>query len=153
MEQKEKETGPIRYTIEEFRRDCRVLAEKLPRIDAIVGLMGNRTGGIQLALRISKLKDIRNITTMSYDYEENNGEVRIKTIVPPHSILSGNRVLLCIDIANSGFTLLRALEDMGVMGIFPIVCSIHYRKGSLKEPEYYMHLVETDVLYDWEGDF
>lgn len=151
MEQKE--AGLIRYTLEEFRRDCRALAEKLPPVDAIVGLMGNRTGGIKLALRISKLKDIRNLTTMSYDYTESNGEVDISTIVPPHQILMGKKVLLCTDISNSGYTLSRALEDMGVMGIFPIVCSIHYREGSLKQPEFFMHQVETDVLYDWEGEF
>ncbi|MEK7598799.1 MAG: hypothetical protein AAB487_03620 [Patescibacteria group bacterium] len=150
MEQKKADSHG--YTQEEFRRDCRVLAERIPPIDAIVGLMGNRTGGIKLALRISKLKEIRNITTMSYVYEKKDGDLIISTIVPPHQILMGKRVLLCTDISNSGVTLFRALEDMGVLGIYPVVCSIHYRKGSLKEPDYYMHLVETDIQYEWEDD-
>jgi len=148
-----KEAGPIRYSVKEFRRDCRILANRMPKVDAIVGLIGNRTGGIRLALQLGKLKGIRNISTMCYSYVEKSGETTIKVIVPPNPILSGRKVLLCTDISNTGFTFLRGLNDLESLDIFPITCSLHYRNSSMKKPDLFVHQVETDVQYDWEWDF
>lgn len=148
-----KGSGPIRYSVKEFRRDCRILANKIPKVEAIVGLIGNRTGGIRLALQLGKLKGIRNISTVCYSYEEKNGETTIKVIVPPNPILVGKKVLLCTDISNTGFTFLRGLKDFESLDIFPFTCSLHYRNSSMKKPDFSAHQVDTDVQYDWEWDF
>jgi len=148
-----KEAGPIRYSVKEFRRDCRTLANKIPEVDAIVGLIGNRTGGIRLALQLGILKGIRNISTVCYSYEEKNGRTITKVIIPPNPILVRKRVLLCTDISNTGFTFLRGLKDFEGLDIFPLTCSLHYRNSSMRKPDFFMHEVITDVQYDWDLDF
>jgi len=146
-------TTEIKYTWDEFERDYRLLADRICLMpgDAIAILKARRDGALLLGKMIEEIKGVE-AYCINCRLEESEGEPIIKLVDPP-SGLSGRRVFLVTEMANSGFwldTVKKYLEEE--MGCTVIIVTIHFCEGSIVEPDIYLRKIprKVRVKYQWE---
>lgn len=147
----------IKYTDDEFRRDCQRLAAMLTQnnvdIDVIVGIHGSRTGGLFLMSQMAEITGIECVYSISYASGIANGERELKNILQIHPRIAGKKVLVCTEVTDTGTTIRRAKVDLVMHKNYITTISLHWRKDGLFRPNYYAHEIGDEfVIYPWENE-
>jgi len=130
------------------------LAEKVEKSgykpDIIVGIA---RGGWVVARIMSDLLDNPNVASIRVEFYRSVAETKEKpTITQPVSTdVRGKRVLLVDDVADTGESILCALEHLKEKGAKEVkVAVVHKKPWSKFEPDYYVELVDAWIIYPHE---
>ncbi|MDD1764431.1 MAG: phosphoribosyltransferase [Candidatus Methanomethyliaceae archaeon] len=116
-------------------------------------IVGIARGGWVVARILSDLLDVRDLASVKIEfYKGVNDKERTPKITQPISESpKGKLVLIADDVADSGESLLlakRHIEDQGAR--VTKIATIHLKPWSKVQPEYYVSLTDSWVMYPWE---
>lgn len=117
-------------------------------IGLIIGIL---RGGAYPALMISHMTDIP-VTFLKFDRKTNqaNWDNPAADSLLRNTIKEGKQVLLCEDIAGSGFTLLNSYNFIKEYSIDPIILTLVHDEKSRMVPKYSKYIPEVRWLLPWE---
>src|SRR4030066_460807 len=140
----------IEYTDEEFRHDCRRLAEMLIQdkveIDVIVGIHGSRAGGLFLMAQMAEITNIDCVYSISYASNTTNGERELKNILQIHPRIAGKKLLACTEVTDTGTTIRRAKIDLVMHKNYITTIALHCRKGGIFRPDYFANEIGEEFV-------
>ena len=141
------------YGCEEFRKDCKKLANEVKEFNPEV-IVAIARGGFSLAHILAEILNIREVYSInSIGYE---GEKKLETVKVYNTPLieQGRRVLVVDDIADSGETLaevIKNLKDKNPTCTFK-TATIFYKKSSVFQPDFKLREAREWIEFFWSGD-
>ncbi len=145
----------LRLSWEDIERQCVELAKMLRRsgvrADMIVGIS---RGGLVPARLLSDLLGNDELHTMRVKFYTGIGRVGERPVIlhPTQVDVTGRRVLLVDDIADSGKSLSTAkrhLEERGAGEI--VVATLMKKPASVITPDFYVQETDAWVIFPWEA--
>jgi hypoxanthine phosphoribosyltransferase len=131
---------------------CEELAEKTRGYEPDI-IIGISRGGLVPARVLSDILDIKRVGIIGIVFYKKAGE----TIDKPEMTqelsmdIKGKKVLLVDDVSDTGKSLRFAKECLENMGPSQVkVAALHYKPGSLIEPDYYIGTTTAWIVYPWE---
>lgn len=118
--------------------------------DVIVGIA---RGGWVVARIMSDLLSVRRVGSVVVEFYSDVGKhMREPVITQPLSVdVSGKRVLLCDDVADSGHSLRAVMGHIKERGASLLkVATLHLKPWSIVTPDYYGEVTDAWVIYPWE---
>jgi uncharacterized protein len=133
-------------------RHCEELAGKITdfRPDVIVGLS---RGGLVPARIMSDMLDVREVGILGVTFYKAMGKATdFPRITQDLTMdLSGRRVLMVDDVADTGRSLLVAKDYLQRKGVKEIrIATIHYKPNSEFKPDYFVASTTSWIVYPWE---
>jgi hypoxanthine phosphoribosyltransferase len=116
-------------------------------------IVGIARGGWVVARILSDLLDVKDLASVKIEfYKGVNDKERTPKITQPISESPKGRLVLIVDdVADSGESLLlakRHVEDQGARAIK--IATIHMKPWSKIQPEYYVCVTDSWIMYPWE---
>jgi uncharacterized protein len=111
-------------------------------------------GGLVPACLLSQYTDHRSIDTLcvvSYDKDHNRSEPRI--IQKDYSHIKGKKILVIDDLADSGYSFVRAKEYLAQFEPKEIkTLALYLKTGSVFKPDYYHQETKPEdwIEFEWE---
>ena len=118
-------------------------------------LIGISRGGLVPVRLLSDYLGVKNVAIIRIEFYEKVGETKAKPeITQPLSVdVSGKRVLIVDDVADSGNSLIVAISHLKEKGASEIkTATLHYKSSSLIKPDYYSEGTTAWVVYPWEKE-
>lgn len=141
----------IPYSWKELTRDCLFLSKKLKskKFDCLVAVS---RGGLIPATILSYLLDIKKIYVIGYNYYLEPGiRGKLKQISSPGNKISGCRVLLVDEKADTGETLLAAVNFLKKRKNNVTSVALHYEPESKIKPDCFARqLKNVWIVYPWD---
>jgi len=110
-------------------------------------------GGFAPARILCDLLDIKKLASVKVEYYTSVG-VRGKEpviVYPLNADVKGLSVLVVDDVADSGYSLLKAKTHVEEKGASEVrTATLHYKPWSVIKPDYYVDETEDWVVYPWE---
>ncbi len=109
-------------------------------------------GGMVVARLLSDFLDIHKVKAIRITHYS---ALEVKDIVevtePLNTRIDGERVLLVDDVADTGDSLLAAIEHLKEMGASEVrIATLHFKPWSKVKPDYYVEETDAWVVYFWE---
>jgi hypoxanthine phosphoribosyltransferase len=116
-------------------------------------IVGIARGGWVVARILSDLLDVKDLASVKIEFYKgvNDKEKTPKITQPISESPKGKLVLIADDVADSGESLLlarRHIEDQGARATK--MATIHLKPWSKVQPEYYVSVTDSWVMYPWE---
>ncbi|MEK6981838.1 MAG: phosphoribosyltransferase [Candidatus Micrarchaeota archaeon] len=118
-------------------------------------LIGISRGGLVPVRLLSDYLGVKNVAIIRIEFYTKVGETKTNPeITQPLSVdVSGKKVLIVDDIADSGNSLLTAKNYLKEKGASEIkTATLHYKSSSLIKPDYYSEGTTAWVVYPWEKE-
>jgi hypothetical protein len=144
----------LRLSWDDIQNQCKILAKKIREkkisFDIIVGIA---RGGWVPARIMSDILDNDEIYTMRVKFYKSVGETAEKPLIlhPTQFDVTGKKVLLVDDIADTGGSLIVAIEHLKERGAGKIFVTTLVKKPSSKfVPDLYVEETRAWVIFPWE---
>ena len=138
------------YGCEEFRKDCKKLADELKEFNPEV-IVAIARGGLSLAQYLGELLDIREVYSINSIGYEGEKKLEIVKVYNTPLIEQGRRVLVVDDIADSGETLVEVIKNLKEKNptcTFK-TATIFYKKSSVFQPDFKLREAMEWIEFFW----
>lgn len=143
------------YSWEELIKDCLILSKKLKskNFDFVVAIS---RGGLIPAALLAYLLKIKKVGVIGYTHYLKDGVTgKLKLTLPPTREIKNSQVLLIDDIADTGLTLLSAVQVLKNRKNKVITATLHWKPKSKIKPDYFIREVKNVwwIVYPWESSY
>jgi uncharacterized protein len=137
-------------------RLSRILAHKVIESgyepDVIIGIARGGLVPAGMVCDFLQQKDLLSITTQHWGIATNLGKARIRFSLPPETDISGKRVLVVDDVADTGGSISITVDYLKEKNPLEIMTAVlHYKTCSTIIPDYYGEKLEewNWIIYPW----
>ena len=142
------------YSWPQLIKDSLSLAKKLKvkKFDFVVAIS---RGGLMPATLIAYLLKIKKVGTISYSHYLADGvRGKLELVLRPSKEIKNSRVLLIDDKADTGKTLLAAIQSLKKKKNKVVSATLHWDPQSKIKPDYFVHQVKNVwIVYPWEPPY
>ncbi len=142
----------LKPTWTEISEMCETLASKVKEYKPDI-LVGISRGGLVPVRLLSDILDNRNVAIMKIEFYTGIGErAKEPKVTQPLTIdITGKRVLIVDDVADTGHSLMVASEYVKSKGASECrIATLHFKPTSAFKPDYYLASTDAWIIYPWE---